>query len=261
MADKPNTTPPLRVSYEHAQGTKESTQGSELSLGGVFIETAATLPVGSLLTLEIESGRTSVTLDARILSRRGAEGPGRPAGLAVSFIDLPNDAASSLHSILAARAPRKGTMLGLGEAEDDIPTYQSERKLPVAASPSKAEGTPPAKSPTPTMPMTDAEALPAPEVARPAPAMPAPAPAPAPAMPAPAMPAPAMPAPAAVSPSWAPSPAPVVAPSVAPAPAAAPFLPVPPRRENRNPVLVVVLAVVLLVAIAIAAWLVLRTLR
>ena len=133
MADKPEARYPLRVSYELAsKGARESASGSELSLGGIFIETEATLPVGSLLSLEVESGTAKVSLDGRILSRRVAEAD-RPGGFAVSFLDLPTDAAASLHFIMSTRAPRKGTMLGLGEAEDEIPAYKSSRKLPVAA--------------------------------------------------------------------------------------------------------------------------------
>ena len=121
MAEKSEARYPLRVSYEHAsEGTRQSASGSDLSLGGIFIETASALPVGALLGLDIESGTTKVSLDARVLSRRADEAD-RPGGFAVRFLDLPNDAAASLHFIMSTRAPRKGTMLGLGEAEDDIP--------------------------------------------------------------------------------------------------------------------------------------------
>lgn len=124
----------FRVGYEHAGGTRESGAGSDLSLGGVFIETQAMLPVGALLSVEIESGTTRVSLDARILSRRPST-PDRPAGIAVGFIDLPNDAAASLQFIMGRTSKRPGTMLGLGEAEDDIPAYKSERRLPVPGKP------------------------------------------------------------------------------------------------------------------------------
>lgn len=188
MAQSLDTKNPLLVSYEHgAEGTRKTVPGSDLSLGGVFIETAAALPIGALLSLEIESGTTKVSLDARILSRRAADEPGRPAGVAVTFIDLPNDAAASLHHILAARMPRKGTMLGLGEAEDDIATYESARKLPAAPPSPEAAAAPVAE-------------VPPPQVARPAPA------------PIPYAAAP-LPAAAAAAQSWAPSP------SAAPVPA------------------------------------------
>src|SRR5688572_13303879 len=102
---------PIRVSYEAANGTRESTTASELSLGGVFVETKLKSPkVGSLVALEIEAGTTKVAIDGRVLAHK-------PNGFSVGFIDLPNDVASSLHFILATKMPRRGTQLGLGEAE------------------------------------------------------------------------------------------------------------------------------------------------
>ena len=153
----------FRVGYEHAGDTRESGAGSDLSLGGVFIETQAMLPVGALLSVEIESGTTKVSLDARVLSRR-ADGPGRPAGIAVGFIDLPNDAAASLQFIMGRTSKRPGTMLGLGEAEDDIPAYKSERRLPVPIKPlSKPQELMPPAPPlarpvTPVMPQQPVQA-------------------------------------------------------------------------------------------------------
>ncbi|MBX3191575.1 MAG: PilZ domain-containing protein [Labilithrix sp.] len=135
----------LRVTYEKASGgDRRSGAGADLSLGGLFIETAETLPVGSLLSLEIESGSTKVAVDARVLAHKSG-------GMSVSFIDLPNDVASTLSFIVATRTKRKGTMLGLGEAEDDVvPRYQSERRLPASASPEAAA--PPLSRPaTPVM--------------------------------------------------------------------------------------------------------------
>jgi hypothetical protein len=258
MADKPDTRSALRVTYEHApEGTRATAPGSDLSLGGVFIETVTTLPVGALLSLEIESGSTKVALDARILSRRAAEGPGRPAGLAVSFIDLPNDAAASLHFILSTRMPRKGTMLGLGEAEDDIPTYQSERKLP-AAPDSKVEAAPLARPPTPVMEANASAAAPPPQVARPAtPPISHPPAAAAPHASPTRAPAPAAAVPHA-SPSWAPAPAPAAHASASRAPSSTAAAPVSPRHES--PRIVIGLVIALLVVLAAAAWLTLHTL-
>jgi len=238
MAEKSESRVPLRVSYEHApEGTRESAPGSDLSLGGVFIETTATLPVGALLSLEIESGTTKVALDARILSRRAAEGPDRPAGLAVSFIDLPNDVAASLHFIVATRTPRKGTMLGLGEAEDDIPVYQSEPRLPAARPLPNVEATPLARPPTPVMQTKAAEAPPSHVTAPGNPPSFQPPPAPAPA----SLPL----APPSAAPSWAP-------PS---GPQAAQPWPAPTRPSGRIPVALVVAGVILLLlAVAAATW-------
>src|SRR5262245_50087237 len=99
----------LRVSYEKASGgERHSGLGTDLTLGGLFIETSTTLPVGALLSLEIESGTTKVAVDARVLSLRPPSGPNQPGGMSVSFIDLPNDVASTLGFIVATRTKRKG---------------------------------------------------------------------------------------------------------------------------------------------------------
>jgi len=151
---------PIRVSYEATNGTRESTVVSELSLGGVFVETQLKSPkVGSLVALEIESGATKVAIDGRVLSHS-------PKGFAVSFIDLPNDVASALHFILATKMPRRGTQLGLGEAEEGIAKYVSEPRLPAVppSAPKPAEPPPPSVKPAapaaaaPVVPETDAYA-------------------------------------------------------------------------------------------------------
>ena len=134
---------PIRVSYEATNGTRESTMASELSLGGVFVETKLKSPkVGSLVALEIESGSTKVAIDGRVLAHK-------PTGFSVGFIDLPNDVASSLHFILATKMPRRGTQLGLGEAEEGIAKYVSEPRLPAAAPSSSAAAVAPPPEPEP----------------------------------------------------------------------------------------------------------------
>jgi hypothetical protein len=117
---------PIRVSYEATNGTRETTTAAELSLGGVFVETNLKSPkVGSLVALEIESGSTKVAIDGRVLAHK-------PNGFSVGFIDLPNDVASSLHFILSTKIKRRGTTLGLGEAEEGVSKYISEPRLGVA---------------------------------------------------------------------------------------------------------------------------------
>jgi len=146
MAEKPK----LRVSYECAStGTQETTTASELSLGGMFIETTRKAPAkGAFVSMEIEAGSTKVAVDGRVLAAG-------PTGFSVSFIDLPNEVASALSFILATRMPRRGTQLGLGEAEEGVPKYVSERRLPVASpDPPPAAPAPAAPAPSrPTPPM------------------------------------------------------------------------------------------------------------
>lgn len=135
----------IRVSYELAKagGTSEGF-ARDLSLGGVFVETTANAPAeGALIALAIEYGSTKVEVDGRVLS-------GGRDGFALRFIDLPNDAAASLQFILAATMPRKGTTLGLGEAEDGIAKYESAAQLPVAKpAPAAAPEPEPAPAPAP----------------------------------------------------------------------------------------------------------------
>jgi hypothetical protein len=117
-------TTPLRVTYELASAKRrETVNASELSLGGVFLETKERPAVGAFVTLEIESGATKVELDGRVLSVR-------PGGFAVSFIDLPNDVAASLQFILTTRVPQRGTQLGLGAPEEGIPSHPSAPRVP-----------------------------------------------------------------------------------------------------------------------------------
>ena len=128
--------PRIKVSYGlAAEGGSSEGFARDLSLGGVFVETDAKAPAeGALIALAIEHSTTKVEVDGRVLSIRATSGgPTAPAGFAVRFIDLPNDAAAALHSILAATTPRKGTTLGLGEPEEGIAKYESEAKLPVSA--------------------------------------------------------------------------------------------------------------------------------
>lgn len=160
---------PIRVSYEATNGTRESTVVSELSLGGAFVETQLKSPkVGSLVALEIESGTTKVAIDGRVLSTS-------PKGFAVGFIDLPNDVASSLHFILATKMPRRGTTLGLGEAEEGVAKYVSEPRLaavpapPAPAAPTPAAARAPAPAAAPRAPAPPAAAPPAPATASAAP--------------------------------------------------------------------------------------------
>lgn len=123
--------PRIKVSYGlAAEGGSSEGFARDLSLGGVFVETAAKAPAeGALIALAIEHGSTKVEVDGRVLTI-GKE------GFALRFIDLPNDVAASLHTILAATAPRKGTTLGLGEPEEGVAKYESAAKVPV---PAKAE--------------------------------------------------------------------------------------------------------------------------
>lgn len=231
MVDKPTQRQPIRVSYEATNGARETTTASDLSLGGVFIETTQKSPsIGAFVALEIESGSTKVAIDGRVLSSS-------PTGFAVRFIDLPNDVASALHFILATRMPRRGTTLGLGEAEEGIAKYESARSLPTAPT---VEPAPPAPAPPPP-PETPRHPTPRVVAAAPAVAVPPPPTSSSPAVVPIAMP---------VRPS---APPPFAAPSrPPPAAPAAPFAPMSmPAPRSRAPLVIAILALVVVVVATI----------
>jgi hypothetical protein len=106
------------VRYERAAGG-DAGEGvaRETTLAGTFIETATPLEAGALLALELVCGDTKVTIDARVTSsRKLAEGPDAPAGMAIRFLELPDDVQGELRRILAASLPREKTVLGVGGA-------------------------------------------------------------------------------------------------------------------------------------------------
>lgn len=124
MAAAPPPRPPVRVHYQSATDGKSGVApASDLSLGGVFVEARGARPaVGALVSLEIESGPTKVAVDGRVLSTSND-------GFAVRFIDLPNDVAAAIGFLLEMRNPRRGTTLGLGEAEEGVAKYESARRV------------------------------------------------------------------------------------------------------------------------------------
>lgn len=242
MVERATQRQPIRVSYEATNGARETTTATDLSLGGLFVETTKKSPaIGAFVALEIESGSTKVAIDGRVLSSS-------PTGFAVRFIDLPNDVASALHFILATRMPRRGTTLGLGEAEEGVAKYESARSLPTAPA-----SEPPAAAPAP--------AAAAPAAQPPAPAEPAPPRNPTPRM-VPAAPPVVPPAPTSSAPSVVPigqpprpsAPPPFASPprpSHPPAPPPAPFEAMEAPSRSRAPIVIAIVAVVVVIAIAL----------
>ena len=105
---------PIVVKYERAAGG-DAGEGParDASLGGLFVETASPIETGTLLALEVVAGDTKITIDARVVStRKVAEGPNAPAGMAVRFLELPDEVQGELRRILAASVPREKTVLG-----------------------------------------------------------------------------------------------------------------------------------------------------
>ncbi|HVH43052.1 MAG TPA: PilZ domain-containing protein [Labilithrix sp.] len=105
----------LRVSFEHpASGERAAVPAWDASLGGMFLETDAPLDEGSLIALEIGTPDTTVSVDARVLWTRPTKlGEDQPAGMAVRFIDLPDDVSVALNRALQGGMQDK-TILGVG---------------------------------------------------------------------------------------------------------------------------------------------------
>src|SRR5260221_5553551 len=105
----------LEILWERADGgEKKAAKGRDASLGGLFIETDKPLEEGALLSVEIADGEEKIVLEARVLTSQ-------PDGMAVRFIDLPEEGARTLRRILAKKMPREATVLGGMEAPAPLP--------------------------------------------------------------------------------------------------------------------------------------------
>lgn len=247
MVEKATQREPIRVSYEAKNGARETTTASDLSLGGLFVETREKSPaIGAFVALEIESGSTKVAVDGRVLSSS-------PTGFAVRFIDLPNDVASALHFILATRVPRRGTTLGLGEAEEGIAKYESARSLPATTPSTPPVAVAPAPAPAPAAAPAPPPADPPPPPRNPTPRMVAAAPPVVPPAPTSSSPA-VVPIATPVRPS---APPPMASPSrPPPAPPPAPFAAMEaPASRSRAPIVIAIVAIAVVGLIATIALL------
>lgn len=105
----------LRVTFEPAAGGQRASAAAwDASLGGMFLETDVVLDEGALVTLELKTADATVSVDSRVLwARPQSLGDDQPAGMAVRFIDLPDDV-----SVALSRALQSGmhdrTILGVG---------------------------------------------------------------------------------------------------------------------------------------------------
>ncbi len=158
----------LLVSYEAANdaGSRGPTSAvaRDAALGGLFIETRAPLPVGALLSVELSSPTVSATLEARVFSTRAKEeGPTKPAGMAVRFLDLPSGMLGKLASILDHHRPPARTRVGVGDENEmlwaaaggrDEPIITDDELLAIAASVA-VDGRPTPEMPAPVGPAQD----------------------------------------------------------------------------------------------------------
>jgi uncharacterized protein (TIGR02266 family) len=127
----------LRVSFEHpTTGERFDATAWDASLGGMFLETSAPLVEGALIALEITTAGAKVAADARVLwTRPTSQGADQPAGMAVRFIDLPDDVSVALTRALQGGMQER-TILGIGGA---FPTPTAPGAAPGIAPPAAAK--------------------------------------------------------------------------------------------------------------------------
>lgn len=117
------------VSYEEpAAGRRTTAIARELSLGGMFVVTDSPPDEGTLLAVELDLEGIKVSVDARVLRRE-------PDGMAVVFIDLPDDVAATLSAAVTPASAR--TILGVGSGNikattPGIAVPPSDPRVPVA---------------------------------------------------------------------------------------------------------------------------------
>ena len=73
---------------------------SDVSQGGLFIETRRPLEVGSEVRLRLERKDASVELPGTVARVREAESPDQPAGMGISFGELQSDQRQALATLV-----------------------------------------------------------------------------------------------------------------------------------------------------------------
>jgi uncharacterized protein (TIGR02266 family) len=162
----------VRVTYDNA-GVDVEADAVDLAAGGLFIRTAAPLPVGKRIALEIhvigEPGPWSV-LGRVVWARDKGEGDQAPPGMGVKLIDADDGVIASIERIVETRertepglggpgsnppppiaAPqREATIQGVGPAVDRTPPPAREQSIAIdlatRKTPPRPEASPPART-------------------------------------------------------------------------------------------------------------------
>jgi uncharacterized protein (TIGR02266 family) len=161
-----------RVHGETPSGSRLSGRGVDLGRGGIFVQSTDSLPVGKLVSLEIQVPGELAPWSAvgRVVWTRRQEGDGLPVGLGIGFVDVDGAVLAAIDRLLA-RAPaapmskrppesvpsRERTVLGVG-----LPEQPPVAMAPIlSAAPARERtvlGVAPAPSPTSEPPPRVAEA-------------------------------------------------------------------------------------------------------
>jgi hypothetical protein len=97
------------VRFEHpTNGEQTSAFVWDMTVSGLFLETDAVVETASLLALSLKLRDGEMPIDARVAwTRAEPEGDDAPRGMAISFIDLPDDVAFAIRGILHESIPGK----------------------------------------------------------------------------------------------------------------------------------------------------------
>jgi uncharacterized protein (TIGR02266 family) len=160
----------VRVTYDNGAGDVEA-DAMDLGAGGLFVRTAAPLPVGKRISLEIqvigEQGPWSV-LGRVVWTREKGEGEQAPPGMGLKLIDADDGVIVAIERLVETRertepgiggpgsnpppplAPqREATVLGVGPAIDRTPPPVREQSIAIDLATRKAPA-PRASTPPPT---------------------------------------------------------------------------------------------------------------
>jgi uncharacterized protein (TIGR02266 family) len=143
----------VRVTYESGTGERVDADVVDLGGGGMFIRTAAPLPVGKRISLELqvvgEPGPWSA-LGRVVWSREKGEGDKAPPGMGVKLIDAEDAVLAAIEHLVETREPtepgvgtgstpppapapviavapeRERTLMGVGTSEEEAPAAPKE---------------------------------------------------------------------------------------------------------------------------------------
>jgi uncharacterized protein (TIGR02266 family) len=76
----------------------------DVSIGGLYVETQAILPLGSKLAVRVKIRGKAFSVDAEVVWSLAPEGDAA-GGLGLRFVDLPMDARRAIEGFMAVRTP------------------------------------------------------------------------------------------------------------------------------------------------------------
>ncbi len=76
----------------------------DVSIGGLYVETSATLPLGSRIAVRVKIHGKAFSVDAEVVWTLLPDGDA-PGGLGLRFLELPADARRAIQGFMATRTP------------------------------------------------------------------------------------------------------------------------------------------------------------